>query len=186
MAWLLRDQRTKGSEKMSKLKQGSMREFINNIHTKLREDEILMRLLHYKPRDSKTKRPDPLDVSLPDITTSKNYWDIIEEKIMTATKSSDIEEKAICRIYLYEGRRRPKFDSYLLVDQEIVIDVLVHESYQSDLRMSWICDRINELIALEYIAGYGKLTYVAGNPRQAPIGYSKYENVYEFRGNTKP
>lgn len=171
---------------MSGLKQGSMRLFINNIYTKLREDEMLMRLLHYKPEDYYTKVLDPLSKALPNIVdNSEKYWDIVDKVIITGTKTSDIQEKGICRIYLYAGRSRGKFQSHYLIDQEVVLDVFVHESYEKDLRTPWICDRIKELIALEYIAGYGKLTFVAGNQRDSPIGYSKYELVFEYRANTK-
>lgn len=173
----------KGCENSMSMKQGSMRESINKIYTALIEDEELLRLLYYPP----TKRISPLDktVNQPDLIGHADYWDIVDDRIMTATKSSDIEDKKICRLYIYAGRRRPKFRDYMLVDQEVVIDILVNETYDSDLRLNWICDRINEIIALEHITGYGKLTYIAGNPRQAPIGYSKYETMYEFRANTK-
>lgn len=170
---------------MSGLKQGSMRQFINNIYTKLREDEVLMRLLHNKPEDYPKKIPDPLDKVLPNIVGSEDYWDIVDKVIITGTKTSDIQEKGICRIYIYAGRRRPKFGNYLVADQEVVLDVFVHESFNKDDRLNWINDRINELIALEYIAGYGKLDYAGGDSRVAPIGYSKYEHVYTFMESKK-
>lgn len=170
---------------MSELKQGSMRQFINNIYTKLRKDEVLMRLLHYKPEDYYKKIPDPLDKVLPDIIDSEGYWDIVEKVIITGSKTSDIQEKGICRIYIYAGRRRPRYGNYLIADQEVVLDVFVHESFNKDDRLNWINDRINELIALEYIAGYGKLDYASGNSRDAPIGYSKYEHTYTFMESKK-
>lgn len=172
--------------KMSELRAGSMRKFVNNIYTKLREDEELMRLLHYKPADYYKGRLDPLDKSLPDIVDdSEKYWDLVENLIITGTKSSDIQEEGICRIYLYLGRRRSRFGNYLLADQEIVVDVFVSEQFNRDDRLNWICDKVNALLALERIMGIGKLEFAAGNPRQAPIGYSKYELVYTFAESKK-
>lgn len=172
---------------MSSLKKGSMRQVINNIYTILRTDEELMRLLHYPPRDRSKKHLDPLDPAQPDLVDdSEKYWDIVEDKILTATKSSNIEENVMCRIYIYAGRRRPKFESYLLATQEIIIDVFVNEMYDKDMRLAWICDRVNELLALEHVSGvFGRLDYVAGNSRVAPIGYSLYENVYEYMTDKK-
>lgn len=171
---------------MSQLEKGSLRLFFNNIHTKLRSDEELMRLLYYKPADYMTQRPDPLDVSLPDIVDdSQEYWDIVEKTIVSGTKTSEIQEKGICRLYLYAGRRRSRFGNYLIADQEVVIDVFVHEMFNKDDRMNWISDRINKLVALERIAGIGMLEFVAGNSRVAPIGYSKYELIYKFAESKK-
>lgn len=171
---------------MSELRQGSMRKFINNIWTVLRTDEELMRLLHYKPADYHKGRLDPLDKSLPDIVDdSEKYWDLVENLIITGTKSSDIQENGICRIYLYAGRRRPRFGNFLVSDQEVVVDLFVHESFDRDDRLNWISDRINELLALESFGSYGKLEYAAGNSRVAPIGYSKYEHLFTFVGNKK-
>lgn len=172
---------------MSGLRKGSMRLFFNNIYTKLRQDEELMRLLHYKPSDYTLKRPGPLDTSLPDIVNENNdeYWDIVDMTIRKAVKTTEIQEKGICRLYLYAGRRRSRFENYLVVDQEVVIDVLVHEVFDKDDRLNWIIDRINELVALERIAGVGKLEFVAGNGRKAPTGYSKYELMYKFTEGKK-
>jgi hypothetical protein len=147
----------------------------------LRSDEELMRLLYYPPRNRKLGHLDPLDTAQPDIVDSKTYWDIVENTIMTATKSSKIEENAMCRLYIYAGRRRPKNESYLMATQEVIIDVLVHDKFTSDMRIEWLVDKINELLALEHVKGlYGRLDYVQGNNRAAPIGYSLYENVYEY------
>lgn len=171
---------------MSSLEKGSMRLFFNNIYTKLRTDEELMRLLHYHPYDYYEGIPDPMDESLPDIVDdSPEYWDKVYNHIVQGTKTSEIQEKGICRLYLYAGRRRPRFGNYLIADQEVIVDIFVHELFDKDDRMNWITDRINHLIALEHIAGYGMLDFVAGNPRVAPIGYSKYEMIYKFAESKK-
>ena len=173
---------------MSGLELGSLRRFFNNIYTKLRTSEELMRLLHYPPENYSKKYPDPLDKSLPDLVDdSEKYWDLVEKLIITGTKSTDIEEKGICRLYIYPGRRRPRWGNFLIADQEVVIDILVHESYNKDMRMEWLIDTISKLIVLERVAGYGQLELTGGNPRPqgAAIGYSKYELVFSFGENKK-
>lgn len=172
---------------MSELKRGSMRQVINEIYTKLRKDDELMRILHYPPENSELDQLDPLDVEL-SVTglDVDDYWKVVNHTIRTASKSSNIEEDAMCRIYIYPGRRRPKHESYLLASQEVVIDVLVHDKYSSDMRLEWITDKISELLSLKYVDGiYGKLDYVQGNSRNAPTGYSLYENIFEYSTNKK-
>lgn len=187
------------------IKKGSKREHINSIYTRLITDETLMRLLYYKPENYRNKIPHPLSDKLKNIVPldqvvipeceeyndkipyidEDEYWDIVDDRILTSSKDSNIVEEDVCRLYIYLGRRRPKFGSYYTVDQEIIIDILVHESYENDLRLDWINDRISELITLERITGFGRLDYAGGNPRQAPIGYSKYENIYTFGDGKK-
>ena len=164
-----------------KIKPGTMSHHLNTFYDKIINDEILMRLLCYKPANQREGRPHPLDISLPNIVGGDNniYWDFVDSRVLTTVKSSDIEDKEeLCRLYIYPGRRRPDNKSYVLAKQEIIIDVLVHESYSSDLRQERICDRLNELLALEHITGFGKVEYAGGAPRNAPIEYSKYENIF--------
>lgn len=176
---------------MSSVQKGSQREVISEIFKKLADDDILLRLLYYLPEDYEDNDEElhihpPLSDLNPPIKDTPLHTPVVEESIRTSTKSTDIEEKAICRLYIYAGRRRAVFNNYLLATQEIVIDIFVHESFDKDMRLSWISDRINELIALECVKGsIGKLDYVAGNSRMAPIGYSKYENIYEYTTDKK-
>lgn len=176
---------------MSSVQKGSQRAVISEIFKKLSNDDVLLRLLYYLPEndendDGTCHHFPPLSDLNPPIKDSGIHTSVVEESIRTSTKSTDIEEKAICRLYIYAGRRRSVFNNYLLASQEIVIDIFVHESFDKDMRLSWISDRINELIALERVEGsIGKLDYVAGNSRMAPIGYSKYENIYEYTTDKK-
>jgi len=162
------------------IKQGSMRQVINNINQILINDEELLRLLYYSPRDA--THLDPLDETLPNVKDFETYWDVVDDRIMLAEKDSDLSTKAICRIYISAGRRRPVFDNYYLVTQEVMISVYTHETYEKDMRSAWISDRVSELLALEYIEGTlsHKMEYVGGNPRVAPVQYKKYEHIYEY------
>lgn len=181
---------------MSELRKGSLRNHLNTVYMTLLKDDELMRWLHYKPENEELGLKHPQDPSLANIATiiRNDYgeiisedinWDVVDKCIRTTPKSSDIEEEAICRLYVYPGRRRPVFNNDLVVKQEIIVDVLVHESFSSDLRMEAIIDRLNELISLERITGFGVIDIAAGNPRQAPMGYSKYENIYLFGDGKK-
>lgn len=161
------------------IKKGSMREVINEFFTILRNDKVLMRLLWYFPEE--ITDVDPLDKTLPEITDLAEYWDIVNQRIMLAEKVDDLEENPVCRLYISSGRRRGVFNNYLLATQEINITIYVHEDYESDMRSEWISDRINELIALEHVQGsIGRIDYVAGNARVAPIKYTRYDHIYEF------
>jgi len=166
------------------IEQGSMRQVVNHIYSILINDEKLMRLLFYYPKD--TNRPDPLSDELENILDREDYWEIVEDRVLIAEKFSDIIGRDINRLYITQGRRRPVFGNYLLATQEIMISIYTHENYETDMRSAWISDRINELIALENINGiYGKLEYAAGNPRVAAVHYKRYDTVYEFTTSKK-
>lgn len=161
-----------------------MREVINSIFNILINDEQLLRLLWYKPK-SKTGN-DPLDSSLPNILEMNDYWDIVNHRIMLVDKINDLEADPLCRIYISAGRRKPKFENYLMATQEIGISILTHEDYEVDMRSIWISDRLNELLSLEYITGaIGRLDYKSGSPYDAPLQYRQYTHVYEYTTDKK-
>lgn len=163
---------------------GSMREAINSIYQILINDEEMLRLLWYLPK--RETGIDPFSSNLLNVKDMPDYWEIVNERIVLAEKVSDLIEKPICRIYLSAGRRRGKFENYLLATQEIVATIYVHEDYETDMRISRISDRLNELIVLEQLNGMiGKLEYAGGNARVAPIQYSKYEHTFEYTTNKK-
>lgn len=164
-----------------------MREVVLDIYTILRTDEELMRLLVYPSENLGENIPHPMDYDLPDIVDedSELYWEQVDNHIQLKEKSTNIEDEALARLYIYPGRRRPYYTNYLMARQEIIIDVLVHESYLADMRLEWINDRLAELLALERLTGsIGMLDYTQGNGWQAPIGYSKYQHMFVF-GTTK-
>jgi len=167
------------------IKQGSMRQVVNNIYQILINDEELLRLLYYFPKSSIYL--DPLDEELENIKDKEDYWDIVADRAILAEKSTDLINKAICRIYITQGRRRPVFGNYLLATQEVMISVYTHEEYELDMRSAWISDRINELIVSEYIEGTmsNKLEYAGGNPRVTVKGYKKFDHTYEYTTSKK-
>lgn len=168
------------------IKKGSVRDAYNSIYTAFREDEELMRLLYYPPKDSKNL--DPLDKRLPNITEMElgDYWDIVEERIRLAEKTSDLEDKPLCRIYISLGRRRPIFGNYMLVTQEVLVSVYTHEMFEKDSRNEWILDRINELLVSEKLQGMiGKVEYAGGDPYVAPAQYKNYRHRYRYTDSKK-
>lgn len=159
---------------------GSTRRDIDGIFQRLIKDEQLLRLLNYLPEE--VTNIDPLDESLPDLVDedSEDYWTLVESRIRLTEKTSDLITKPKCIIYIGLGRRRPVFGNHILVTQEILVNVYVHENFETDLRHSRILDRINDLIVMRELAGVTRLDYIAGNPRVSPPQYTKYEHIYGY------
>ncbi len=167
------------------LKSGSMREQINNIYQELIKNETLLRLLYYPPKSH--RNPDPLSEELPNLVNvdDQGYWDLVSDRIMLAEKTSDLEDKSLCRLYISPGRRRPVYNNYQLATQEVRISVFTHEDFEDDMRLVWISDVINEILVLEHVAGMGLLEYAGGDPLAAPTRYKHYQHVYKFGDSKK-
>jgi len=163
-----------------------MKQTIDDMYDCLVKDESLLRLVYYPPEKYGVS-PDPLDSSLEDILNKdiSERWDIIDKHILLSSKSSDLVEENICRIYVHLGNRIPSTNgSFKVATQEVHIDILTHESYEYDSRIARICDRINELLIHNRITGLGMVEYVRGLPHPAPQTYSGYRQTYKV-GNTK-
>lgn len=153
-----------------------MEEYIKNIEVYLLNDRELFRLLHYKAN--------PLDTALPDIQDLPNdqKWKIIDTVFIKTNKSPDSSIEPICRICMYAGNRQ-NTRNYAMADQDIVFDIYAHiEKYDElDLRLAKLCDRLNEILYGERLAGIGKCEFSRGliipNP---PNGYVGYRLVYSF------
>ncbi|MFS0643677.1 hypothetical protein [Siminovitchia sp. 179-K 8D1 HS] len=167
------------------LKPGSMREAINNIYQKLIKNETLLRLLYYPPMSA--RNPDPLSDQLSNLVNpeSEEYWNLVDDRIMLAEKTSDLEDRPLCRLYVYAGRRRPVFNNYQLATQEVIINVFTHEYFEKDMRSVWISDVLNEILTLKRISGFGQLEYAGGNPLVAPAGYKQYQHIYRYSDSKK-
>lgn len=159
---------------------GSARDAINRIYKVLSEDEELIRLLWYLPYNG--EREDPLSDQLDDLVDKDSdlYWDIVDERILLRKKLNDIEDKKLCRIYFNVGKSRPVFNNHLLAEQDFMIFIYTHDDYESDMRNTWISDRINNLIVNKGIAGIGEIKMKGGDPLDAPKEYTLYRHVYSF------
>jgi len=174
---------------MSMPSKASMYNFMNNLYKVLIEDEELIRLLYYKPMgfdsNTKTNIPDPLSHELPNLVNdSKQYWDIVKDRIRKGEKRAKIEEDIKCYIYMHEGTDRSIFGNICSIHQQVIFSVYIHEEFEQDWRMSRIKDRLTSLLVFTIgLAGYGKMEYVGGDPRDATTGYRRIDYRYMF--NTK-
>jgi hypothetical protein len=149
-------------------------------------DETLLRLLYYPAKSLKNKTSDPLDSNLPNVIDIDNDWSIRNNRIMKTAKTDDLNpDKPMIRIFVYPGRRTPDNGNYALANQGVIIDILVHNSFEEgDLRSTRIGDRLNELFVSERVTGITKMDYTSGNPIGSPSGYVGYQHVYKI-GSTK-
>lgn len=152
---------------------------MNEMYQALKCDDHLMRLLYYPFKDEEGDYQNCLDKDeLPDIVGSKEHEKIAQTHIIKTVKKDDIVAKKNCFILLHLGKRRPVFNNYLLVRQEVLIDVVVHDSYQnSDNRLDDICDRLDDLFIHERF-GLGKVDISTPIPFEAPRGYYRYQLKY--------
>lgn len=151
-------------------------------------DEELLRLLYYPSSDLAKNIPDPLSSTLPNIMEmdEEQQWNIRNERICFSSKTNDLPpDQPFSRIYLYAGRRRAD-GNYLMADQELVIDIFVHNDWENgDLRSARISDRLNQLLVAERITGIGKVNYKDGTPINSPSEYVGYRHIYEIGGLRK-
>lgn len=161
-----------------------MRENMQDIYKVFVANETLLRLLFYKPIN---QSDDPLSTSKPNILSKPalEKWDIIQDRIKTVPKVDDLDTTPKCRLLFYPGNRS-KTGNYLISDQDIMIDILVHFAYEDvDQRLEWICDTVNDLIFDQTIdSGMGKVLYGGGYSgvyiKDTPQGYVGYRLIYRF------
>lgn len=156
---------------------------IENIYSKLRQDEILMRLLYYKPLGMSDK--DPLDETLTKIVDLESdlYWEIVNERILLTEKLNDIEINPLARIYIVSGRARKDLMNKSINIQGVQIHIYTHDSYEYDLRNSRIFNRLMYLLNNKYFGGVGALEYDSGYPVPSPKEYTAYMHTFEYHIN---
>lgn len=156
-----------------------MRENIQEIYKFLTADETLLRLLTYQPSNASD---DPLDPIKPNIldTVAQEKWELIDDRIVTAPKFADLDTEVKCRLLLYHGNGR-KSSNHLFTRQEFCFEVFTHFKFDNvDQRLSWICDRLDELMERKPITGFGNMASKDRRPVNAPTDYTGYKLVYEF------
>lgn len=146
------------------------------IYKTVSSDDIMLRLLYYKPQNG---LDDPLSPSKTNVLDLPNSYEIIDDVIKFAPKVDDLTSKNICRLLFYPGRRSPT-KNHQTSSQEFVFDLLVHiDDFQlKDLRMEKIVDRLGEIMFGKRIMGLGKVESNGGNPLGAPPNYIGYQIVY--------
>lgn len=153
-----------------------------DILTVLYFDETLLRLLYYPPLNLTNKTPDPLDPSLSNVTDIDPDYVIRYSRIMKAPKDVDLTpDNPMCRMFVYAGRRTPENGNYAMANQEVIIDIFAHNSFEEgDLRLTRISDRLNELFVSEKVTGIGKMEYKNGTPFSSPKEYVAYQHVFKI------
>lgn len=158
---------------------------INNVYTKLKNDEQLLRLLHYGYKDKDGNYVDCLDENLADIKGQKNYHNIVKDHLLKTVKQDEIVSVKDCFLLIHSGKRRPVFGNHLLATQEILIDVVVHNDFQEDdNRLDDICDRLDYLIVHERF-GLGRMEISTPIPYEAPRGYYRHQLKYVYTDTKK-
>lgn len=155
----------------------TMKENIQDIYKTLTVDETLLRLLFYQPVNASD---DPLDPTKENILDKTDKWAIIMDRIVTAPKFDDLDDKIKCRLLLYHGHGR-KSSNHLFTRQEFCFEVFTHFNFDNvDQRLSWTCDRLDELMERKRITGFGNMMSKDRRPTSAPKNYIGYKLVYEF------
>lgn len=163
---------------------------INDTYNILNSDEQLLRLLYYPPTSMAKGRPDPLSETLDDLVVEQDMtqpptseylsmWEIIDQHIELTSKSDDLEDNYLCRIYLYAGKSRPSIGNKSTTRQEVVVDIFCHNSFSVDQRMERIGDRVHQLIVRNRVTGLGRVDYSNGYDYEAPKEYRAYRHIYE-------
>lgn len=157
-----------------------MKENLTRVYRTLIEDEDLLRLLYYKPVN---QLDDPLSDDKDNVTDmpTDDRWKIIDDVVKKTAKIQDLDSDRKMRVLVYLSRRVPEGGNFWVSNQNLVIDVVVHTDFDGmDFRMSWICDRINEILFNNHVAGTGKLKFVTGDNISTPDDYVGYRLVYSF------
>lgn len=162
-----------------------VRENFREILKVFRNNEELLRLLKYPPKNIAKNIKDPLDPTLPNILDIDQDWSIRDKLIIPKSKSDDLEGQAICRINVYAGERIPTSHNYQLANQDMIIDVFTHDSFEIDYRSLWISDKLNDLLVNNRVTGITKMKYGGGRKLDAPPTYTKYRHFYVFESVTK-
>lgn len=165
----------------------SVKDIIANTYIMLRNDEKLLRLLYYPPSNVVKRIPDPLSDDLDNILDKDidNYWKIVDEHVFRSDKADDLQEKRICRIYVYAGKKRRSLGNARTGKREIVVDVFCNQDFDVDYRLETISDRLSDVLFLSRVdGGLGTIDYRDGYDFTAPKGYSAYRHIFEV-GETK-
>lgn len=146
----------------------------------IKQDEHILRLLHYNPLDSEGNYVDYTDPSLSNITElpEEEYDEIIFDHVRTSQKTDDIEEYKKTVLFVYYGKSKARFGNHTLVDREIIFQVLSHNDFSFADRIEEICDRLDTLFMNKNIGGIGKTRLANSFPREAPKEYLAYEQKY--------
>jgi hypothetical protein len=154
-----------------------MRETQADIYKILYNNVDLMRLLVYKPVNF---NDNPLDPAKQDILDRADKWDLIQDRILFTPTYTGLDTEPKCRICLYHSRRTTNGNN-AIGNQSFNLDVFTHYVFNNtDQRLAWICDTLDEIFANKKITGIGKCIPLPSRELQAPNDYVGFRMSYEF------
>ncbi|MGE7092067.1 hypothetical protein ACQKII_11565 [Lysinibacillus sp. NPDC048646] len=164
---------------------------VNNLakfYKSLKDDEKLLRLLYYMPKDH---LDDPLDESKLDISKLPEKDLIMNNILVIGDKTSDLKMDAnFSRICLYTGSRTPQkhylkntnqfTDNPYSSTQQYIFDIYTpHAINNVDFRLDWLGEVLNEVLFHEDIEEFGDLRFHSGIPiLNTPEGFVGYRWIY--------
>jgi hypothetical protein len=157
----------------------NLRTHLDEIYMAFAFNEELLRLLYHQP---KYMGDDPFSPEKAEMLTHPDIRDIRQMRIrFSPTTEGLVPEDPICRVLFYPGNRRPT-NNEKTKEQEIRFDVVTHLKFNDiDMRMSWIMDKVDEIIKSTKFSAFGKVREMPGRPFSGlPDNYIGYQMTYEF------
>lgn len=158
-------------------------------------DEILLRLLYYTP---KNQIDNPLDENKQDLLNlpPNEKFNVINNLIYFTDKKLFLDPRnKFNRVNFYLGQRTPDrvyssgarqlINNPLVSRQEVIIDIHVNvETDRIDFRMWDIIDRINKIMLHKDVKQFTTLKFDYGyNIEQTPDGFVGYRMIYYVKAN---
>lgn len=160
-------------------------------------DEELLRILHYVPEFD---GDDPLDEEKPSLLDNDDIdakWALINKHIKSTPRTDDLDAEPIGRVLFFMGRRsnssNPEFD-----DQDVVLDVLMHEDFSKNYQLEMAVDYLIKTFNGRQLgrfdrprdqkAGFGRFKFSGGEPiGSISAGYTGYRLVFiaTLRGTSR-
>lgn len=166
---------------------------ITEFYHSLVNDEKLLRLLYYMPKD---RQDDPLDDLKMAVSHLPEKDSILNNLIVIGDKTSDLtSETNICRICLYTGSRLPQknylpqfTDNPYSSTQQYIFDIYTPVSVNNiDFRLDWLGEALNEVLFQEDVEAFGDLRFHSGLPiMNAPNGFVGYRWTYIMPSGQQP
>lgn len=157
-----------------------MRKNVMDIYNSIINNEEILRLLIYNPINYFDNPLSPEKANILDLPIDDRFK-LYDKHILRTPKADDLTQDKASRLCIYPAKRRST-GNYEVADQDIIFDIFVHFDIDHiDLRLSWLCDTINNFIYGSRITGMGTIRFYDGNIIfNSPVGYVGYRLIYRF------
>lgn len=169
---------------------------ITEFYHSLINDEKLLRLLYYIPKD---RLDNPLDDLKVDVSQLPEKDSILKNLIVIGDKTNDLaSETNICRICLYTGPRMPQknylknlnqfTDNPYSSTQQYIFDIYTPDFVNNnDFRLDWLGEVLNEVLFQEDVEEFRELRFHSGFPiPNIPKGFIGYRWIYIMPSGQQP